>query len=248
MFSSLSWTAGNLVYDGERYGYVSYWYTPGAELAVYDLDAFPQAPVAIYDAAGDAHVSNMAIGEDRLYLLTGGDWSFEILDISHPEEPTRIADLALPIAQYGDIGEFDVQDGYAFLARSDNPSRDGGLLVLDLTNEAAPEVAAMVTLPDVGGIPYRGLGLDVEGDRAVLTTKTGIYVFDVSDPQAPQIVVDPTVDAAFRFPDEYLPSKGGYVQIVDDLAYVTAYADVDSPDMRSGGLAIFQLPPVDTIL
>ena len=240
--------AGNLAYDGSQYGYVSYWYTDGGEVAVYDLNAFPQSAVTRYDAARDRHVSNLAISEDRLYLLAGEEWRFEIVDISEPTAPEHLSELILPESQYSGVGEFEVVENFAFMAREETPSGDGGLLVLDLRNETAPEVAAFLRVSDVGGIPYRAIGLDVEGDRAFMASKTGLYIFDISDPFAPSILVDPHIDAAFRFPEAYLPSKGGYVQVVDDLAYVTAYADIDSPETRSGGLAIFQLPPEHVLL
>jgi hypothetical protein len=62
----------------------------------------------------------------------------------------------------------------------------------------------------------------------------GLYVFDISNP------ANPTIVESFSYPSEFLPSKGGWVEVRDNLAYVTSFPDYRYGNRR-GGLAIFKI-------
>ncbi len=238
----------------DRYAYVGYWYQGGLE--VYDTATFASAPVARLDQAGLYHVSNIDIVGDRGYITIAEERAgeppyFEVIDTSDPLRPAQVSKIELPRETYGDwIGQFQVVGDYAYLPRggpwdSGVPwAHDGGLLVVDLTDEAKPSVAAFVPIPDAGYVDWRGPGLDVVDDRVCMASQTGLYVFDVSNPSDPRIVIDPNTDSAFRYPAEFLPSKGGWVDVQGDLAFVTSFRN-DSKGGEKGGLVVFQLPQED---
>ena len=232
----------------DRFAYVGYWYSGG--LQVYDTAAFPSAPVASLDQAGVKHVADIDVVGDRAYITiaesSGGEPPyFEVIDISDPLRPSLVSQIHLPRETYGDwVDQFQVVGNHAYLPRSAIGGHDGGLLVLDLTDESKPAVAAFVPIPDAGNIPYKGPGLDVVDDIVYMASQTGLYVFDVSNPSDPKIVIDPNTDPAFRYPAEFLPSKGGWVEVQGDLAFVTSHGN-DNTGGEKGGLVVFQLPQED---
>jgi hypothetical protein len=238
-------------YSDGQYGYATYGYTGGAEFKVYDLDNFPTVPPVNYDAAGSRHASAVHIVGDRAYFTTGngGPAYFEIVDISDPLVPVFVSKLAIGDAQatYGTYpGEMQVIGDYAFLATGEHPPNgaDGGLLVLDISDETAPSVAAFEPIPDAGeiGLPGGGIGqgLEVVGDRVYMASKTGLYVFDVSNPADPVMLIDPNVDTQFALPTDFDASLGGWVDVEGDYAYLTSVKDVANGGTQ-GGLSVYEL-------
>ncbi|MDG4574466.1 MAG: M10 family metallopeptidase C-terminal domain-containing protein [Defluviicoccus sp.] len=237
----------------DRFAYVGYWYSGG--LQVYDTATFPSAPVASLDQAGVNHVADIDIVGDRAYITaesSGGEPPyFEVIDISDPLRPSLVSQIHLPRETYGEwVGQFEVVGDYAYLPRTVpwDPwvtwPHDGGLLVLDLTDETKPAVAAFVSIPDAGHSYFHGSGLDVVDDRVYMASQTGLYVFDVSNPSDPRMVIDPNTAPAFRYPAEFLPSTGGSVEVKGDLAFVTSRGN-DNIGGEKGGLVVFQLPDED---
>ena len=121
---------------------------------------------------------------------------------------------------------------------SDDVSHSGGLRVINITDEARPQVVASHDFT-VGGIPWKGTGLDVVGDKVYFDAKDYLYVFNVADPH------NPVLETRFAPPTAFVPSLGGHVVVKDNLAYVTVYAAVPVPGQLpvlyfTGGLAIYK--------
>jgi CSLREA domain-containing protein len=243
--------------DDGRYGFETWEYSQGHEMSVYDLSTFPAAPVAQHDAflpdtSGGQHAARVDVAGDRAYVA-GHTYDgsldrpyLEIIDVSDPDHPAQISRLSLPWATYGNYsGEVEYADGFVFVARSLAPGSGltvpGGLVIVDARDETAPVVAAHVTIPDATGTALPGgalgPGLDIVGDVAYLAARSGVYVFDVSDPYDPEILVDPNVDTAFALPAAFAGSLGGEVEVEGRYAYMTAHEGA-----ASGGLAVFRLP------
>jgi hypothetical protein len=235
-------------YDGGQYAYVGYGYTPGAELKVYDMTSFPSAPAASYDAAGDRHIYPLDVVGDRAYVMTANHGPyFEVIDVSAPLSPTYVSKIEITPSVYGHyMCHYEVVGDYAYVPTGSTGGFTGGLLVIDLSTETAPEVAAFFSIPDAGRADIAGPGIDVVGDRAYMASQSGLYIFDVSDPTDPNILVDPNTNADFAYPAEFLPSKGGWVEVQDNTAYVTSFRDYGQGG-QVGGLAVFQLPENDEV-
>jgi hypothetical protein len=72
-----------------------------------------------------------------------------------------------------------------------------------------------------------------------MTSQTGLYVFDISIPTNPIILIDPNVQTGFGFPSDFGSCKGGLVEVRENIAYVTALPKDHNND--TGGLAIYKL-------
>ncbi|WP_161470997.1 LVIVD repeat-containing protein [Tropicimonas marinistellae] len=230
--------------DDGVYGYVSYGYTYGSELKVYDLASFPSAPVASYNAVGNRHAGSVDVVGDRLYMAaTNGGPYFEIVDVSNPLAPVQVAYLPTPQASYGTwSGEIEVAGDYAYWARGALPSQGltGGLLTIGIGDENNPYVADFDSIPDAGIVALPGgggsSGLDVVGDRLYMASTSGLYIYDLSDPADPALLINPNVDTDFALPGAFLPSRGGDVEVDNGFAYVTAF------EMgNAGGLAVYDV-------
>ncbi len=237
--------AVSVVYDGVRYAYVGYSYTAGAELKVYDMFSFPGLPVAVYDTvSGTRHITSLYLDADRLYLraLDGpASPGFEIVDVSDPTSPAFVGAVPINRSTHGQMGEVKVRGSYAYVATGEPPGlHDGGLVVIDISNEASPAIVAAVFIPDAATVGWEAPGIDLAGDYACVPGRSGLYLFDISDPLTP-------VEADhFPYPVEFLPSNGGQVVVRDNFAYVTS--SWGDPSTTGGGLAVFKLwettPPV----
>lgn len=231
--------------DDGVYGFVTYSYTAGQEVQIHDLASFASAPVATYDATGTRHATNVDVVGGLAFMTTldGGPY-LDIVDVSDPTSPFKISSFILDEPSYGAVpGVIEVSGDYLFWATSSHSTFgwDGGLLILDISDGTAPVVAGSDQIPDAGyyhipgGAP--GPGLDVVEDMVYLVSRTGLYIYDVSDPTAPEVVVDPNVDLEFAFPEAFDGSQGGWVEVVDGIAYVTSMGSVAG----QGGLAVFDV-------
>ncbi len=239
--------AVSVAYDGVRYAYVGYSYTGGAELKVYDMFSFPiSPPAAVYDTvSGGRHATSLYLDGDRLYMraLNGEETApgFEIVDVSVPTSPAFVGAVQINRSTHGQMGEVKVRGSYAYVATGEPANEhDGGLVVIDISNEASPSIVAAVFIPDAATVGWEAPGIDLAGDYACVPGKSGLYLFDISDP------LTPFEADHFPYPAEFLPSKGGQVVVRDNFAYVTSFTG-DAPT-TGGGLAVYKLwetvPPV----
>lgn len=235
--------AWSVFYKGGDYAYVGYTYTKNmAGYNVSGVTGFPPipAPLNYYEFPGSsrAHVWDVAVRGNRAYVWSRSDFPndgnrLRILDISNPAAPVRRG--YLDWTGFAGIGELRVQGNYVYIADNqilEAPGYVGGLRVVDISNEDAPVLVRKVDIPDVGMMVNGGLGLAVEGNRAYVGGKGGLYEFDISTPSLPVLVT------VFPLPAGFGNASAGHVEIRDNLAYVT----IGALDQGSkGGLAIYKL-------
>jgi hypothetical protein len=239
--------AQTLFHDGGTKVYVNYIYSPGRQLAIYDVTTPTSLPPpSLYSNNSEwpsaSHGWSIRVVGDRAYqFLTNGSPHLEIVDVSNPSAPVHVGGMAWnALAQYGDLGQLRRLGNYLYWSASpiEPPAGSvaGGLRVVDISNEASPHVVAQLDLADAGYAYWKGGGLDLVGSRALVVGRSGLHVIDVSDP------LHPAETGLFPYPEGFAPF-GGLVKAVGDLAYVSAMAAYWKPTYQptQGGLAIFKL-------
>jgi len=121
----------------------------------------------------DRAVRDVAVRDELAYCITQG--SLLVLDVSQPEEPKAVAQLALP----GEAARVLLGEERAYVACG-----PGGLQIVDLRTPHRPQILAAL-VPPAGPV----LGLAVEENLAYLVVdNTGLVLVDVTDPKKPQRV------------------------------------------------------------
>ena len=229
-----------LAYDGGRYAYVGQIYSSGRELAIYDLNTFPATAPTFYAPTFSGHrdIYTVQVADGRAYVMASdgnGTNHFQILDLTTPTTPTLIGDVELLQAQYGGMdGELRVHGNYVYVATSAQANHTGGLVVLDITTPATPQVVGTLFLTDAGRIPWKGTGLAVAGTEVFLAGQSALYTISVANP------AQPVVTGQQSFPATFGPALGGRVVVKDGYAYVSVYRDVATSTSK-GGLAVYKL-------
>ncbi len=229
--------ANNIFYNGGSYAWVGYIYT--GNMAVYNVSSFPPIPVPVLKFFAARHVFDISVDQarNRAYVLISEPTiRLEILDITDLNNLVTKGEVTLPYAQYGDIGEIRVLGNNVYIAMGQNSLGQGGLRIIDISNEAAPFVVGSYTIPNLGGTPFKGAGLAVLGGRAYVTGFGGVYVFGISTPAQPSLV------STLPLPPSAGNAMAGHIEIRDGLAYVTVFA-LDSTS--KGGIAIYKLTPAN---
>lgn len=220
--------AHSVFYNDGSYAYVGYGWSPNRELAIYDVSNLPMAAPVIYPSAG---LTDVFVNGTRAYLFAIDE--LRIVDVTNPLTPFAISSVALPRTQYGDLGEVRAQGDYVYLAMADGV-HPGGLRIVDISNELSPVVIAAYDLPGGAGHVFaKGIGLAVEGSRAYVAARNGLWVFDVSTPSNPILLHN------FALPAAFVNSMGAHVEVRGPLAYVTATGL--TLDASVGGLAIYKV-------
>lgn len=236
-----------LFYAGGRYAYVGQTYASGKELAIYDLTAPETASPTFYGPTFGNHrdIHDVQIADGRAYVVAidgYGDNHFQILDLTIPDRPTLLGDLALPRHQYGEVGDLRVQGSYVYMVISNVDSDPSTFVTIDVSDAAHPQLVKRIAFPNeaipwpIGNVPWFGASLDLANNQIYIVTERGLVLFDLADPADPQLEA-----VHFAFPPEFGPCLGGRVVVKDGLAYVTVYGDVFD-DTSHGGLAIYRLP------
>ncbi len=139
----------------------------------------------------------------------------QVIDVSDPTAPKRLAKVNLA----GDAIGLKVVGNLAYVAAGGS-----GLHVLDVSNPASP-----VRLATLGGLGVVS-SVDVAGNRACVVSSSGLEVLDVSTPAAPVRLAEmslfiPGLGGGGVFIPG-LPAIYGDVQIVDGLAYVVNFGNL----------------------
>jgi photosystem II stability/assembly factor-like uncharacterized protein len=127
--------------------------------------------------------SNMvACDEARNLAFVAHGTLLEVLDVSDPSDPLKIAELAM--SQYT-IADIELEGDYAYVANS-----AGGLRIVNVTDPANPSLVGF------NESPYLARGVVVSGNHAFVTDhfNGGLRVFNISDP------ANPTEDSFLEFP------------------------------------------------
>ena len=114
----------------------------------------------------------MCLVDDRAYVAT--DEGLAIVDISKPAVPRELGQVAVPAANLG----VQVQGRYAFLA-----NRSQGLVVVDVSNTAAPTVVASLPVSKCWSVALK------DKVAYALSLSGSLHVVDVSNPAEPREVL-----------------------------------------------------------
>lgn len=146
-------------------------------------------PVKIGGYASLGTVAKIVVAGDHAYVPSYGE-GLTVFDVSDPSDPTPIEDLLV----FGTIVSMDRKGDRLFVLihRSGDADQLG---CIDITNPAHVVLRSTVDLPVLDfSLAY---DIEVSGDYAYVTVDPGIYtsyyptglfVYDVSDPQAPAFV------------------------------------------------------------
>lgn len=165
----------------------------------------------------DINQSSMAlvVADDLLYVA-GWYGGFHIVDIGDLDQPAVLGSID-PWYSAG-MTDLAVRDGHVFLTTW----MPREFIIVDARNPSAPVVRA------VAEAPYACESVEVVGDHAYLATYEGLYVYDISNLDAPALVT--VVDDGHQF---------GEMALVGPFLYVT---DLEAQSLRIYELAVPQAP------
>ncbi|GMR19181.1 MAG: hypothetical protein BMS9Abin34_311 [Patescibacteria group bacterium] len=137
------------------------------------------------DLPGDGDAKDIDVSNDRAYVTTkrnGSSGEFFILSLSNPAVPSILGEF-----EVGDhTNAVSVWGNYAFLATSKSGEE---LIVVDVSNPSAPTQVATRDIPN--GVSQAN-DVFAEGGFVYLVTQSSstggeLYIYDISDPQNPQL-------------------------------------------------------------
>ena len=129
---------------------------------------------------------DIAAAEDRLYILTGSQWSNDgkllIYDVSDVRKPVKLGEYSCPRAT-----QVVVRGNFVFLPC--RPAPGEALQILDISDPSKPKQIGAFQ----GGFPF---GIALDGDCAYLMTSTNQYssrsvrlsILAIADPTAPRVL------------------------------------------------------------
>jgi hypothetical protein len=154
--------------------------------------------------------SILTVVNDRAY---GGGARLKIFDLSDPEAPALLGSINPPVS----VSWIDVRDPFVFVAGGgDSPEQDAA--IIDTSDPTTPQVVSLIdTLDEV-----ESAGLN--GETWFLSTASGLHVFDVVNPAAPQSLgVFPDI----RFVD--IAFSGDIAFMVGDTIQTVDVSDPSNP-------------------
>lgn len=148
-------------------------------LKIFDAsDHAAPSEVASYDV--DAELNALFVEGNYLYTASYSNADnksiFYIFDISSPSTPTVLASLELP-AIFSGANDIKVSGNYAYFA-----SDDGGFGIIDISDPAIPILKGTY---NYGGNFY---SMAVSGAKVFLLGNKDVYVLDVSNAAAPEVL------------------------------------------------------------
>ncbi len=170
------------------------------------------APTALSFLRIPGFANGVAVQGDYAYVAAG-DRGLYVVDISDLEAPF----IASSLDTSGNINDVQVDGDYAYLASSRNFS---GLLIVDVGNSSSPQ---LVGAASVNG----GQGTDVaiaNGLAFLAAGNAGLRIFDVSDPEEPDLRGSLNTSGNARGVDV----SGDLVLVADDTSGVQVI-DVSDP-------------------
>jgi len=145
-------------------------------LQVFDI-ADPYFPVKLGNAGFGGNAIDIALNGSYTYVISGdyesGLWIF---DISNPATPELMSSYSIQFANSVVAG-----DPYVYVASGD------GLLVFDPTQPTNPVLLNRLDEYDGIRLALTGQTLFMTGSRCDGSCDQGLYVFDISDPAAPEL-------------------------------------------------------------
>lgn len=212
-----------------------------AEHEVWDISN-PYAPVMKAEmlsnhATGEAESHQVTYGRDAAgtyYMATISGRGIDIWNVTNTTQPVAVSELILPGINYGDVAGaiwgVTWQGNYLYCGATTN-----GLYVVDVSNPAAPALAATLPRAQMGGVmagPVFALG-----DMLVAVTpktSSGVATIDIRDPLKPKLMdsFDPPNDSyigGFYGTDAYLITPFRSYDVTTDPYNIVQKASVPVP-------------------
>jgi hypothetical protein len=232
---------------GRQYAFVGYLYSNGL-MAVRDLSPSDAAlPTWQYHSSAK-QIFGLYVDRRYAYLQSqsySGLNALEVVDIANLDAMKSVSQFDLT-DEWGSVGKMAMVDGYLYLSQGETSrGSTGGLRVFEIGASGQLSMVDHRDLPDMGLATWTGVGMGIAAHRVYLPSRHGLYIFDVSDPAHPQILVDPNVDSRFAWPSDFgACATGGEVVIRGKLAYATVVGRLDTSGNveGKGGLAIYRVP------
>lgn len=187
------------------------------------LGMVPNAP------ASDLWVFRGGDGRDYAYVGTHeGGGMLLAWDVTDPANPVRTDSVAVDAHVVNDVKVNDAAT-LAVITREGESDRRDGIVLLDLTDPAHPEVIASSTETLAGGVH----NTFIEGDLvyAVHNGTHDVHILDISDPTRPREVGRWGIDAPGKYLNDFWIVDGiGYASYWDDGVWI-----LDVGDGRWGG-------------
>jgi len=150
----------------------------------------PTAPREVAAYATSGFVRDVQV-VDRHAYVAAGTAGLRVLDVSDPSAPTEVGSVLWPEDMNLFVGDLHVSGEYVYV-----PASGYGVRVIDVADSTRPREAAVIELQ--GGSRPSPKGVIVADDTVYISYTTswfgppysGIAVFDVSDPTAPEPVGD----------------------------------------------------------
>lgn len=197
-------------------------YVADGNLAVVDI-TIPSEPVFIGSAATAGSSRDVVVAGGYAYVADYTE-GMQIFDLFSLNIPVWVGGVDTPGYAFG----IAVQGDYVYLADCDHPYEDSGLVVIDVSDPAAPVIMGTADIP--GG---RALNVVVRESLAyVASDNAGLNIIDVSDPENPVIIGN--VDT--KSWAEGVDVEGDYAYVIDTAAgekprglYVIDVSDPENP-------------------
>ncbi|MCP4549778.1 MAG: T9SS type A sorting domain-containing protein [bacterium] len=159
------------------------------------------------DQRVDGLGTDVVLRDDIAYVCTNR--SLKIMDVSDPEVPVELSEVghtgSRMISLYGDLAYLSYSDDYQ--------TSHSGFQIVDIEDPAAPVLLGSIeTFPVILAASAR------IGDHLLISSTTGLRVYDVTDSSAPYLVtefpsIDPFVDIETSGDIAYL--AGEDLQVID---------------------------------
>jgi hypothetical protein len=135
---------------------------------------------------GEGISVNVRVAGDLAYVARYQD-GLRIVDVSDPASPTEVGHLATEFPDdfeiYNDVKLVDGPGGERFALMASNLV---GVVVVDVTDPAAPEIVGHFGSTPFPGEPKNVHTLFVDGGKAYIAIRDyGLEIFDLADPRAP---------------------------------------------------------------
>jgi hypothetical protein len=155
-------------------------------------------PFSMYASDG---MHAVTIYNQHAYVAYGQE-GVHFIDISNPSSPMEVG----MFRDWSECRDVAIDGNYAYIAGNDHNIFNNGLLVVDISNLSNPILET--SLPT-----GTGFGVEVRDGYAFVTSDSGLFIIDVSDPPN-----------AFVVGSNYNPSNAYDLVLKDNYAYVINYA------------------------
>ena len=170
--------------------------------------------------SGDVWVFEGLDGRDYAYIGTFmWDW-MKVWDVTDPSNPVLTDSLQLDARRINDV-KIHPNNRLGIVTREGASSRRNGMVFLDLSIPAHPEILSEYTETVTGGVHNVWISAEHELVYAVHNGTRAVHVIDISNPEAPREVGRWGIDSEQRSLHDVMVQDGyAYVSYWDDGAVI----------------------------